>query len=201
MADVIGLFEYQVFTAHITGNIVLVFAVLALRQVPTASEYLAIPVFALAVALIWVILKSFGLGGRSLARLLLLIQLLLLAIALALNVASESNAATGVMALVIPMVVVSAIACQYVLVRLTIPGGASTAVMTFNTTDFVLSSLDMISPGVPLTKNPLKTLKKSGGVLLGFVAGCAAGTATGLWAGDWAWLSPVIVAALALSLC
>jgi hypothetical protein len=51
------------------------------------------------------------------------------------------------------MIAVSAIACPYALLRLAVPGALSTAVMTGNRTNTVLSLLDTRSPNQPLVKD------------------------------------------------
>jgi uncharacterized membrane protein YoaK (UPF0700 family) len=200
MSDVIGYLDFKVFTAHITGNIVLIAAYLVLGRPPELAEVLSVPVYALAVAAIWLIARGYRKKGRTLARLLLLVQLGLLAVALFLGVAFSTTATSGVVTTVIPMVVVCAIACQFALLRLTLPGAPSTAVMTGNTTNLVLSLLDTVSQGEPLVKGARENLKKTAGALIGFFLGCIAGAAAVAWIGGWAWSFPVMVALLAVVL-
>src|SRR6266849_5980909 len=80
MVDLTGFFTLgNIFTAHITGNLVLVAAV-AVRGGPlNLAQVLSIPVFILALSAIWLLARASGRRGRDLARLLLVIQFLLLA--------------------------------------------------------------------------------------------------------------------------
>ena len=64
----------NLFTAHITGNLVVVAALIVRGGRINPAQVLAIPVFILAVATTWFLAKVSGRRGPSLARLLLLIQ-------------------------------------------------------------------------------------------------------------------------------
>jgi uncharacterized membrane protein YoaK (UPF0700 family) len=55
----------------------------------------------------------------------------------------------GLMAGIAVMIAVSAMACQYALLRLAMPGAISTAVMTGNLTNAVQALMDMLSGGRP----------------------------------------------------
>src|SRR5882724_5177788 len=83
MVDLTGFFTLgNIFTAHITGNLVLA-AAAAVRGGPlNLAQVLAIPVFMLALAAVWLITRTSDRPASSLARLLLLIQFLLLAVIL-----------------------------------------------------------------------------------------------------------------------
>src|SRR5688572_9627472 len=82
MVDLIGFMTLgNIFTAHITGNLVLISAAF-LREVNPAQA-LAFPVFFVAVAMAWLLARVAGRHGRQLARLLLSVQFLLLAFVLA----------------------------------------------------------------------------------------------------------------------
>ena len=58
MVDVIGFLSLGLFTAHITGNLVMVTARLVRGQLPHVGQILAVPVFVIAVAALWWIAKS-----------------------------------------------------------------------------------------------------------------------------------------------
>jgi uncharacterized membrane protein YcfT len=87
----------------------------------------------LALAVVWLIAQASHRRGPSLVRLLLLVQFLLLAAVLIFSVVTKpSTSQHGLMAGIAVMIAVSAMACQYALLRLAIPGAISTAVMTGN---------------------------------------------------------------------
>jgi len=202
MVDLTGFFMLgNIFTAHITGNLVLVAAV-AVRGGPlNPAQALAIPVFMLAVAVVWLIARGSGRRGPDQARLLLLIQFLLLTGVLIFSVIANPSASPhGLMAGIAVMIAVSAMACQYALLRLAIPGAISTAVMTGNLTNTVLSLMDKLSADHPLMTIDAERLKRSLLLLFGFLVGCCVAAAAISLLGDWAWSFPVALAGLAVML-
>jgi len=104
----------------------------------------------------------------------------------------------GLMAAIVAMMAVSAMACQFALLRLAMPGTPSTAVMTGNLANAVLSLLDSLSRSRPLTEGGDEGLSKTLRLLLGFFAGCVAGAAAVALLGGWAWALPVVLAAAAV---
>ena len=124
---------------------------------------------------------------------------MLLAALLVFAVATNASAdPKGIAAGVAVMIAVSAMACQFVLFRLAIPGAISTAVMTGNLTNTVLYLMDLLSPGRPLMDGDPGYLKRSFKLFLGFIVGCAAGGVAIPLLGDWAWSLPAILAARAI---
>src|SRR5216683_2361569 len=200
MVDLTGFFTLgHIFTAHITGNLV-VAAAAAVHGGPfNLAQALAIPVFMLALGIVWSIAQASHRRGPSLARLLLVIQFLLLAAALIFSVLTKPSASQhGLMAGIAVMIAVSAMACQYALFRLAIPGAISTAVMTGNLTNTVLSLMDMLSHGRPLMPVDAGRLKRSLHLLFGFLAGCIVAAAAVSLLGDWAWSFPVALGGIAI---
>jgi uncharacterized membrane protein YoaK (UPF0700 family) len=147
MVDLTGFFTLgHVFTAHVTGNLVVAAAAAVHGGSFNLAQALAIVVFMLALAVVWLIAQASGRRGPSLARLLLLVQFLLLAAVLIFSVITRPSAEPGGLAAGIAvMIAVSAMACQYALLRLAIPGAISTAVMTGNLTNTVLSLMDLLA--------------------------------------------------------
>ena len=135
-------------------------------------------------------------------RLLLLVQFLLLAAVLVFSVDTKpSSQPHGLMAGVAAMIAVAAMACQYALFRLVIPGAISTAVMTGNLTNTVLSLMDhLLTPRRPLLADNVTRLKRSLRLLFGFLAGCIVAAASISLLGDWAWSIPTILAAVAVAM-
>jgi uncharacterized membrane protein YoaK (UPF0700 family) len=201
MVDVIGFLSLGLFTAHITGNLVVIAALLVRGGAPNMAQVLSVPVFVIAVTAVWRIAKALKRRGPALARPLLLIQFLLLTCVLIFSVIySPGVNQHGWMSVVIAMIAVSAMACQFALLRLSLPVAPSTAVMTGNLTNAALSLLDTLSRSQPLTPEADEHLRKASKVLAGFFAGCIAGAAAVSWLGDWAWLPAVVLAAAALVL-
>jgi uncharacterized membrane protein YoaK (UPF0700 family) len=201
MVDLTGFFTLgNVFTAHVTGNLVVV-AALAVRGGPVnLAQVIAIPVFMLALAAVWFAARASGRRGSSLARLLLVIQFLLLAAVLVFSVVTKPSASPhGLTAGIAAMIAVAAMASQYALFRLAMPRTVSTAVMTGNLTNTVLSLMDALSPGHQLLPVDSGRLKRSLYLLVGFLVGCVVAAAAISALGDWVWSLPVALAALAIA--
>lgn len=200
MVDLTGFFTLgNIFTAHVTGNLVVVAALVVRGGPVNLAQVIAIPVFILAVAAMWLVARASGRRGCSLARLLLVIQFLLLAVVMVLSVITKpSTSPHGLIAGIAAMIAVSAMACQFALFRLAMPRAVSTSVMTGNLTNTVLSLMDASSPGHELLPVDSGRLKRSVYLLVGFLAGCVVAAAAISVLGDWAWSLPVALAALAM---
>ena len=200
MVDVIGFLSLGLFTAHVTGNLVVIAAQLVRGGPPHLAQILAVPVFMIAVAAAWLIAKVSDRRGAALLRPLLLVQFLLLAGVLILSVAANpASNPHGLIAGVTAMIAVSAMACQFSLLRLAVSGAPSTAVMTGNLTNTVLALLDTLPRAQPPTEGSSERLSRTLNVLVGFFAGCVAGAAAVSVLGDWAWSLPVVLAAAAIA--
>jgi uncharacterized membrane protein YoaK (UPF0700 family) len=202
MVDLTGFLTLgNLFTAHITGNLVVVGALVVRRGRIHPPQILAIPVFILAVGAIWLVAKASGRRGPNLRRLLLLIQFLLLTSLLIFSVITRPSADPhGLMAGMAAMIAVSAMACQFALLRLTLPVAPSTAVMTGNLTNSALSLLDVVSRTQSLKGGDMQRLIGSLHLLLGFFGGCVVAAAAVTYLGDWAWSFPVVLAGAAVVL-
>ena len=201
MVDLIGFFTLgNIFTAHITGNVVLVSAVF-LRDVNPAQAF-AIAVFFIAVAATWFLAKASRMHGENLVRLLLGVQFLLLTCVLAASVLSKaSEDQQSLVAGSLAMVAVAAMACQHAMLRLAIPKAPSPAVMTGNVTNAVLALLEARSQGKRLTEAAAdRRLARSLIVLFGFIGGCLSPALAVHFFQDWAWALPVSLTAAAVML-
>jgi uncharacterized membrane protein YoaK (UPF0700 family) len=200
MVDVIGFLNLKLFTAHVTGNLVVIAALLVRGGPPNLAQILAVPVFILAVGGVWMIAKRLNRRGRALARPLLVVQFLLLACVLIVAVIFHPAADPhGLTAGVAAMVAVSAMACQFALLRLTVSGAPSTAVMTGNLTKTTLSLLDTLSGSMPVMAGARTQLKKTAQLVIAFFVGCLVGAAAVSWLGEWAWSLPVLLAGIAVA--
>jgi len=202
MVDLTGFLTLgNLFTAHITGNLVVIGALLVRRGRINPPQILAIPVFILAVAAVWLLARASGRRGPGLLRLLLLVQFLLLTCVLIFSVITKPSANPhGLMAAIAAMMAVSAMACQFALLRLALPVAPSTAVMTGNLTNAVLSLLDTMSRSEPAKASDAARLRNSLFLLVGFFGGCVVAAAAVTYVGDWAWLFPMVLALVAVAL-
>ena len=201
MVDVIGFLSLGLFTAHVTGNLVVIAALLVRGGPPNIAPVLAVPVFMAAVAAVWSISKASNRRGPALAKLLLAVHFLLLICVLIFSVVNDPALDShGLMSTVVAMMAVSAMACQFALLRLTLPDAPSTAVMTGNLTSGVLSLLDTLSRSEPLIDGARERLRKTVELIVPFCSGCVVGAAAVSWLGAWAWSLPVALAGIALAL-
>ena len=200
MVDLTGFFALgHIFTAHVTGNLVGA-AAAAVRAGPfNLAQVLAVPVFMLAIAATWLIAEVSHRRGANLARLLLVVQSTLLAALLIFSViAKPSDDPFGWAAGVAVRIAVSAMSCQDVLLRLALPHVVSTAAMTGNLTNAVLSLMDLLSKGRIADTS---RLKRSLNLLAGFLLGCMAAAVAVPLLRDWAWTLPMVLSGLAIALC
>lgn len=200
LVDVLGFFMLgRIFAAHVTGNLIVATAVAAQGEAPSFAQILAIPVFMLAVAAMWLLAWLSRRRGERLVRLLLGLQFVLLAGLFVFAVTTNTSAnPNGLAAGIAVMIAISAMACQFVLFRLAIPQSISTAIMTGGLTDMVLYALDWLSPNRRLMDDERDRLKRSFKLLLGFAIGCVAAGMAIPTMGDWAWVLPAMLAAGAI---
>ena len=165
------------------------------------AQIAAIPVFIVAVAATWWLARASGRRGAGLMRLLLIVQFVLLASILIFSVIAKPSADPhGWVGFIAAMLAVSAMACQFALLRLTLPVAPSTAVMTGNLTNAVLSAMDAKSQTAPLLAGDSERLRGSLHLLVGFFVGCVLAAAALAWMGEWAWVFPAALAGVAVAL-
>lgn len=164
MVDLSGFLSLgNLFTAHITGNLVVIAALIVRGERINPGQILAILVFMIAVVVTWLIARASGRRGPGLMRLLLLIQFLLITSVLVFSVITKPSADPhGLMATLAAMIAVSAMACQFALLRLALPVAPSTAVMTGNLTNACLALVDATSRTEPLMTTDAERLRGAG---------------------------------------
>jgi uncharacterized membrane protein YoaK (UPF0700 family) len=201
MVDVIGFLRLGIFTAHVTGNIVVIGALVVRHNRVPPAQILAIPVFIVAVAATWLVARASSRRGIGLMRLLLLIQFLLITCVLIFSAITKPSADPhGLMATIAAMIAVTAMGCQFALLRLALPVASSTAVMTGNLTNAVLGLVDLSSRTQRLMESDSMRLTAGLHLLVGFFVGCVLAAAALMYLGDWAWSLPAVLAAVAVAL-
>jgi uncharacterized membrane protein YoaK (UPF0700 family) len=132
--DVIGFLGLDgLFTAHITGNLVVLAAHIVAGSDASVSLVISVPVFVVALAATRLLAARLELSGVAPLSPLLLLQFVLICGFLAIAGAADPrvNANTPGM-IVAAMFGVSGMAVQNALVRIALPGAPSTAVLTTN---------------------------------------------------------------------
>jgi len=165
------------FTAHITGNLVILAAHVVVHDPATIAPMLSVPVFIIVIILTRVLAGRLKSMGVAILRPLLLLQFILIAGFLALCIAAgpriDPNATNAIIA---GMLGVAAMAVQNALVQFSLKGAPSTAAMTSNVTRFAMDISELWTGENPAAvaearRNVFRILP----VIIGFAAGCAIG--------------------------
>ena len=188
------------FTAHITGNLVVLIARVGVGDNSPISYVLSVPVFIAALGLTTLLAGGLERVGIASLRPLLLLQFLLLSGFLALCVTTNShvdpNAGKAVLA---GMLGVSAMAVQNGLVQISVKGAPSTAVMTTNITRFVMDlGAVLFERNRDQAAKAASRAKHTAPAIIGFAVGCGLGAGFEVVAGLWSLALPTGLALLAL---
>jgi uncharacterized membrane protein YoaK (UPF0700 family) len=202
--DVIGFLALGgLFTAHITGNLVVVAAHYVTGGFSEVGPLLSVPVFIAVLAAVTLASGAFEREGYAPRRALLVLQAALLAGCLGLGVRfGPFPDAERPMAVFVGMLGVAAMATQNALVKFALPDAPSTAVMTTNTTQLTID-LATLAGGRGQSDNRASAQRRASVTfpcIIGFVGGCAAGAVLEVHLGLWALALPVALAALAVLL-
>ena len=202
--DVIGFLALGgLFTAHITGNLVVLAAHYVTGSFAEVGPLMAVPVFIVVLGAATVAAVEFEKTRYGSRRALLFLHAVLLVGCLAVGVGLGPFAdADGPIPVLVGMLAVAAMATQNALVKLTFPGFPSTAVMTTNITQLTVD-LATIVRGVTEPEALTRARRRAGftfSSMVGFLAGCACGAVLAVRFGLWALALPAVLATLALTL-
>jgi uncharacterized membrane protein YoaK (UPF0700 family) len=189
------------FTAHITGNLVILASRIVTGGEAPVAPMLSVPVFMAVLGLTRLLVGGLESIGLASLRPLLLLQLLLLAGFFVLCVAAgpriDPNTASAILA---GMLGVSAMAVQNALVQVSLKGAPSTAVMTTNVTRFTMDFGEVLLGHDP--DNVAKARNRANHTwpaIVGFAVGCGLGAASEAAFGLLSLALPVGFALLALA--
>lgn len=175
---------FGLFTAHVTGNFVLIGATLASPRPGIVAKLLAFPAFILVVAATQFFLHQCKRSGRDPALPALLAQAAFLAAFLALGVwATPVQDADSTVAIVIGVLGVAAMAIQNVASRTVFAAHAPTTVMTGNVTQTVMDAVEVAlgADAAPAKARLRKMLPPVGGFAVGAIAGGLGFVRLGFW--------------------
>ncbi len=182
-----------VFTAHVTGNFVLIGAELVSTSSGIVAKLLALPVFVLAVALTR--LTSLALeqsGSEPLRPLLALEAAVLTAFAIAGVTMSPLGSPDGAKAVGVGMLGVAAMGIQNGIGRVVIGHLAATTVMTVNVTQAVIDLTDRFC-GAKVSAQISTRLRRTLSAVLAFAAGALAGAFSVAALSFWSTLVPAVI--------
>jgi uncharacterized membrane protein YoaK (UPF0700 family) len=200
--DVISFLGFGgLFTAHITGNLVILAAHYLTGRFGEIAPLLSVPVFVLVLGLITAVLipKPIPFIRRS----LLVMQAVLLASFLGFSVKFGPFADPNRwMAVFAGMLGVAAMATQNAVVRLALPGHPTTAVLTTNVSQLAVD-LARLARCYDPPDHLVRVRRRTGVTLaavLGFVLGVVSGAILEVHFGLWSLIFPLLVATVAIPL-
>jgi uncharacterized membrane protein YoaK (UPF0700 family) len=184
---------FLLFTAHVTGNFVLIGAQLVSSGPGMVAKLLALPIFMATVAAVCLLVRAYERAARSALTVLLLLQFILLAVFMGAGLArapfTDADAADAV---VTGLLGVAAMAIQNAGARLAFPTLVPTTVMTGNVTQFVIDIVDALSAASPAARTEARArLKRFVPALLAFTVGAIVGAVAFARAGYWGLLLPL----------
>ena len=189
------------FTAHITGNIVILAAHYVTGNFGEIAPLLSAPVFVIVLGVITVMFVRKPVP--FIRRALLVIQALLLASFLGFGISFGPFAnPNSSMAVFVGMLGVAAMATQNAVVRLALPGHPTTAVMSTNAAQLAVD-LAMLARCLfqPIKVKEIRTRADVTTLaVLGFVVGVVAGAILEIHFGLWSLTFPSLLAVLAIPL-
>lgn len=199
--DVIGLYALDMFTSHITGNLVLLAARVVGGDHAPIGQLLSVPVFIVVLVLTKLLADRLASIGLAPLRSLLLLQFLLIAGLLAVCVATGAFAhPDSAGAILAGILGVSAMAVQTTIVLIFLRSSPTVA-MTMSVARFTLDVSEILFARDPTgAAGARRRTRDAGYVIGGFAVGCAAGAACVAVAGPWSLALPAGLAALALTM-
>jgi uncharacterized membrane protein YoaK (UPF0700 family) len=188
----VGLFG--LFTAHVTGNLVLIGSELVHRESEVLAKLLALPMFVLAVVAAVRAADALKRAGRGRVAPLLCAEAALLVLTVATSaLAGAPTHADQPSALVAGMFAAAAMGLQNALMRLELTGLPSTTVMTVNVTQVAIDATLLASRAASGEDAGAPTRTRFARMwppIVAFVFGSACGAAGEAWVGLAALLLP-----------
>jgi uncharacterized membrane protein YoaK (UPF0700 family) len=182
---------FGLFTAHVTGNFVLIGATLASPRPGILAKLLAFPAFILVVAITQVFLQRYKRSGRDATLPALIAEAIVLASFLGAGVwSSPIDDADSAIAVIVGVLGVAAMAIQNAASRTIFSAYAPTTVMTGNVTQVVMDAVDVALGTDPA---PAKVrLRKMLPPIFGFAVGAIAGGLGFVHLGFWCLIVPLV---------
>jgi uncharacterized membrane protein YoaK (UPF0700 family) len=199
--DTIGFLALGgLFTAHITGNFIVLATHLVNHGKAPVAVILSVPVF-IAVLLLtrWLVARLDELGIDTLQPLLLMECLLLagfLATRVLIGTPTDMNAPAAIFA---GMLGIAAMAVQNAVGQICL-GAPSTTAMTANVARFALEVGEIFAARKYYDHNRWRSLMPQGTPLAGFIIGCGLGAACEAAFNLWSLALPVALSAIALAI-
>ncbi|MGK3948025.1 YoaK family protein [Microbacterium sp. K2] len=182
------------FSAHVTGNLVVIAADVVRGTLPDLASMLAVPVFIVATVVATFVARRVGAHTSATKRLLLGVQAAFLIAAAVLSFTTQASAhpKSGI-AVLIGMLAVCAMAAQNAYLHLVPDRALSTAVMTGNLVAGTIAVTD-IARSRGKDQQARQRWTQTWPLLAGFIGGCLVGAAGATLFGDHAAVLPALLA-------
>jgi Predicted membrane protein len=186
--DVVSLLGLGLFSAHVTGNLIILIARLVAGRADNTCLFLSVPIFVLVLGLTGLLFAALQARRINPLRPLLLLQLLMLGSSLVVwMVSGHASGAEAPGVIIAGQLCVAAMAVQNALVALSLHGSPTTAVMTTNLTRLTMDVIETLVGRNPAeVATALHRAKHTWPVVVGFVVGAGLGAgcfrAAGLYA-------------------
>jgi uncharacterized membrane protein YoaK (UPF0700 family) len=201
-ADVTSFLGLGLFSAHVTGNLVIFTAHVVAGAADNARLILSLPIFLLVLALTRLLAAGLEALGIDSLRPLLLFQFLILGGSFVLGLASGGHPAPAERGMMVAgQLSVAAMAVQNALVQLSLDGSPPTAVMTTNLTRFILDAGEaLLRHDAAEVAEARQRARHTWPIIIGFIAGAGLGAACYAAAGLKSLGLPAGLALLALAM-
>jgi uncharacterized membrane protein YoaK (UPF0700 family) len=182
-----------VFSAHITGNLVVLAADAATGQPVRLVTVLAVPFFVLVAAAGTALVTRSARQPVRWVRPFLIAQTVLIAAATAVAVLGHaSRHHTDPVTLWTGLLAVAAMAAQSTLLHVCVGGSPSTAAMTGNVVEATVSGVRVLLAGRAADQADREAWRRTWPLLVGFLAGCFVGALACYLVQDWGLLAAVL---------
>jgi uncharacterized membrane protein YoaK (UPF0700 family) len=178
-ADTTSFLGLGLFSAHVTGNLVILAAHLVARRADNECLIFSVPLFILVLGLTRLLVAALERLNLCVLRPLLFLQFLLLGSSLVFGVTSGHHRAAEARSIIIAgQLSVAAMAVQNALVELSLHRSPTTVVMTINLTRFIMDAGEVVFGRDPAeVAEARQRAKHTWPVIVGFTAGACLGAA------------------------
>jgi uncharacterized membrane protein YoaK (UPF0700 family) len=184
------------FTAHVTGNFVLIGAELVSSGSGVLAKLLALPAFVVAVAATRLIALALERRGHASFPWLFVLQAVLLSAFCATGLLwTPLGSPDGARAIGVGMLGVAAMGIQNAIARLSLSHLPATTVMTVNVTQAVLDGVDILRRAPEIGPARIR-LGRMGPAILAFAVGALAGAFGIAFVSFWCLLLPILILAV-----
>jgi uncharacterized membrane protein YoaK (UPF0700 family) len=198
--DVVGFIAlFGLFTAHVTGNFIMIGVALAGNSAGLATKLLALPAFAVAVATTRVLESWLAQRQRPVVAVLLAIECAFLVLFVGMGLwatTGEGLSAGSLPSMLAGMAAIIAMGIQNAVSRTALADLGPTTIMTGNTTQIVIDLVDLSSAGPDQAGAIRARLRKMLPALAGFAAGAVLGALAYTAISFWCVLLPVLLLAV-----